>query len=167
MRKKSDDLLYYLAKYTLDHQWDVIKHNNLKTTAIMATTATILSIYLGFQIKELNILGVISNLSCIQDIVAAIFFLLTLGCFIFAIVLFIFDLSIFRWTHIDPVETIYHFNKSLYSKARNSITKDIAKIWLKNQYWIAKKNKYRRLSLYSLILGIILIIPSFIIMGFC
>ena len=167
MRGNRKDLLYGLAKYTLDHQWDIIKHNNTKTTAIMATTITILSIYLGLQITELQIFEIITNLSCIKNIVATLLFVFTLTFFICSIILFIFDLFIFRWGHIDPVEAIYHLKNKTHSQARNSITIEIAKIWLNNQYWIAKKNKYRRRSLYSLIIGIILMIPSIIISGFC
>lgn len=78
MKGNRKDLLYGLAKYALNHQWDIIKHNNTKTTAIMATTITILSIYLGLQITELQIFELITNLSCLENIVATLLFIFTL-----------------------------------------------------------------------------------------
>lgn len=107
MKGNRKDLLYGLAKYALNHQWDIIKHNNTKTTAIMATTITILSIYLGLQITELQIFGLITNLSCLENIVATLLFIFTLIFFMCTIILFIFDLFIFRWGHIDQIRNLY------------------------------------------------------------
>jgi hypothetical protein len=167
MRGNSNNLLLDLAKYSLDHQWDLIKHNSTKSAAVMGITATILSLYLGIQITDLHIFNIITNLICTQNIAATIIYILTFFILILSLIFSIIDLMIFRFGHIDPVEAIYHLHNKTHANARDTVTKDIAEIWYSNQFKIATKNKYRRRSFYLLSLGIILMIVSVICTSLC
>lgn len=161
------DLLFDLSKYSLDHQWDVYKHNEIKSTTIAVITVTIFSLFLGVQIKEFGIIGIMTKLSCMQNIVATLLFIFIMLCLIVTIYYNLLDLGYFRVFHIDPIESISRMKNMEESKSKPYVIINFARLWFKNQYFIGEKNKYRRRAFKSLIIAIISMVPSFIASELC
>ena len=164
--KGSSEILFELAKYSLSHQWDIFKHTDTNISTVLATSGTILSIFLGIQIYAFSILEKIEVLS-LQNVVSLLLFATVTGCLFFSI---IFDLNALKYYvtyHIDPVEAIHHFKNKSKSKARDAAIVDLSGLWLKNQYILNfKKIINIRRAFNLLIIGLLLLIPSFISSGY-
>ena len=153
------EVLYETTKYSIEHQWDVFKHSNTLVSTILATSATLLSLFLGIQIYGFKILEEF------ELPYQTVLFIIVGGCLFLSILLTILGLAKYILLQIDPIEILAHSRGKSASKIKSETTKTLAFSWFKNQDTISKKNFYNRLAYLFLRIGLVLLPFSFVASG--